>query len=313
MASSGASAPKEGNCVGDSAVADVVRVRRDRSFVFDPGWQAAKLRAALPLRQRAALNGHRSKLNPENWASAHALGAGYSELVDAVDWLFRFALITRQTGLDEEVRFLQTQLGVVGTSIEPDPANETSYVNVPRFYLAAAALRWAGGQKLPAPLLDAAARARDEWRTRQGGIQAALDSVPLHGGWERLLAMQFVVDFLIHALRGDWSWIADVHRRAFTYLDAMEAPSASGLFIRFCVLLADCGRSESRAYGDSDAARQALNGCVRSWADATIKGEPWDASMTFLVLAVLAFERTVNGTEPSLPAVVRAVWQAVPA
>lgn len=282
-------------------------MRSERAFVFDPGRQAAKLRAALPLRQKAVLNGRRSKLNPENWASAHALGAGYSELVDAVDWLFRFALITRETRLDEEVGFLQAQLAVVGTSVQPDPANETSYVNVPRFYLAAAALRWAGGQQLPAPLLDAAAGARDEWRARQGGIQAALDSVPRHGGWERLLAMHFVVDFLIHALRGDWSWIADVHRRAFTYLDAMEAPSASGLLIRFCVLLSDFARCESPADGDSDAARQALNGCVRSWADAIIKGEPWDASVTFLVLAVLAFERAVNGTEASLPAVVRAV------
>lgn len=280
---------------------------RERSFVFDPGRQTAKLRASLLLRQKAVLNGRRSKLSPENWTSAHELGAGYSELVDAVDWLFRFACILRETRLDEEVRFLQAQLDIVGTRIEPDPANETSYINVPRFYLAAAALQWAGGQALPAPLVDAAARARDEWCTRQGGVQAAIDSVPRHGGWERLLAMHFLADFLIHALRGDWSWIIDMHERAFTYLDAMDAPSAPGLLVRFCVLLAGCGQSAVPQNADSDAARQALNRCVRSWADAVIKGEPWDVSLTFLILAILAFERAVNGAEPSMPAVIRAV------
>lgn len=234
-------------------------------------------------------------------------GVGYSELVDAVDWLFRFACITRQTFLDEEVGFLRAQLDVIGTDVEPNPENETSYINVPRFYLAAAALHWASGESLPMPMVDAAAHTRDQWRTRQGGVQAAVDAVPRNGGWERLLAMHFVADFLINAVRGDWSWITGIHERAFTYLDAMEAPSVPGLLIRFCVLLADFGRSESRADGDSDAARQALNRCVRSWADATINGEPWDTSMTFLVLAVLAFERVVNGAEPSLPAVFRAV------
>ncbi len=276
-------------------------------FVFDPGRQTDKLRVSLPLREKAVRNGRRSKLNPDNWVSAHALGVGYSELVDAVDWLFRFACITRQTALDEEVGFLRAQLDVIGTNIEPEPENETSYVNVPRFYLAAAALHWASGDSLPAPLVDAAAHARDQWRTRQGGVQAAVDAVPRNGGWERLLAIHFVADFLIHAIRGDWSWITGMHERAFTYLDAMEAPSVPGLLIRFCVLLAHCCRNETAGDGRSDAARQALNRCVRSWADAIIKGEPWDASMTFLVLAVLAFERAVNGAEPSMPDVVRAL------
>ena len=276
-------------------------------FVFDAGRQTDKLRVSLPLREKAVRNGRRSKLNPDNWVSTDALGVGYSELVDAVDWLFRFACITRQTALDEEVGFLRAQLDVIGTNIEPEPENETSYVNVPRFYLAAAALHWASGESLPVPLVDAATHARDQWRTRQGGVQAAVDAVPRNGGWERLLAIHFVADFLIYAIRGDWSWITGMHERAFTYLDAMEAPSVPGLLIRFCGLLADCYRSDAAGEACPDAARQALNRCVRSWADAIIKGEPWDASMTFLVLAVLAFERAVNGAEPSMPDVVRAL------
>lgn len=276
------------------------------SFVYDPGKRAAALRQALPLRLRAATNGLRSHLDPEAWRGAHESGLGYSEMVFAADALLRYAYMARSADLRDAAAFLAGQLPICGEQNEAGPANETSFITVPAFHRAAAAVRWAHEGVLPLEPLRTAARIRDDGRTRRGGLQAVIDAVPHSGGWQRSLALSFSADFVTRAALGDWDWIDDVAQRGFLYLDALKAPSADGLLIVFCRCLVACVRSE-RAARDVGDARAALNRCAASWADSVIAGQPWDASAVLLFFCVYAFEQFVNDRVPSVQEVTGAL------
>ena len=276
------------------------------SFAYDPGKRAAALREALPLRLRAATNGLRSHLDPEAWRAAHASRLGYSEMVFAADALLRYAYMAHAADLREAAAFLASQVSLCGEQNEADPANETSFITVPAFHRAAAAVRWAHEGVLPLEPLKTAARIRDDGRTRRGGLQTVIDDVPHSGGWQRSLALSFSADFVTRAVLGDWDWIDDVAQRGFLYLDALKAPSADGLLILFCRRLGGCARGEHTTRDVNDA-RTALNRCVASWADSVIAGQPWDASVVLLFFCVYAFERVVNDRVPSVQEVTGAL------
>lgn len=278
----------------------------ESSFVYDPGKRAAALREALSLRLRVATNGLRSHLDPEAWRGAHESGLGYSEMVFAADALLRYAYMAHSADLREATAFLASQVSLCGEQNEAAPANETSFITVPAFHCAAAALRWAHESVLPLEPLKTAARIRDDGRTQRGGLQAVIDAVPHSAGWQRSLALSFSADFVTRAVLGDWDWIDDVARREFLYLETLKAPSADGQLILFCRRLRGCARDE-HATRDVNEARTALNRCVASWADSVIAGQPWDASIVLLFFCVYAFERVVNNRAPSVQEVTGAL------
>lgn len=278
----------------------------DPSFVFEPGKRAATLREALPLRLKAATNGLRSHLDFGSWRAAHESHLGYAEMVFAADGLFRFASIARPVDLIDAAAFLVGQLPLCGEQGEADPSNETSFITVPAFHRAAAAVRWAHEGSLPVEPLRTAARVRADGWARKGGLQSVIDSVPRDGGWQRTLALSFSADFVVHAVLGDWGWIDDVSGRAFDHLGTLKAPSADGRLIQFCTRLSASARP-SATPDDAEQARAALNRCAASWADAVIAGQPWDASIVLLYFCVHAFERVVNDREPQVLEVTRAL------
>lgn len=249
------------------------------AFTYSPGKHEYTLCRDLPLRLRAATNGLRSHLDPESWRAAHESGLGYVEMVFAADGLFRFAYIAPSSDAREAAAFLAAQLVLCGDHNQADPANETSFVTVPAFHRAAAAVRWAHEGSVSAAALETAARVREAGRARLGGLQAAIDSVPRDGGWQRGLAVGFSADFVTHAVLGDWAWVDDAAQRGFLYLDSIKAPSADGLLIQFFRKLSACV-GLIRTTGDVGQAREALNRCADSWASSVIAGQPWDAGLS---------------------------------
>lgn len=186
---------------------------------------------------------------------------------------------------------------------ELDPATqsyETAHILVPRFFIAAAVLRWADEGRVAIEPIDVAARVTTDWRSAQGGLQAAIDAVPRSGGWQRMLAIDFSLEFVCQALRGEWGWIVEVHRNGFSFVDKGKKFSAHGLLISFCVRLAEIGRSSEPTKDMVAGCREALNRCGRSWADSVIADEPWDAPLTLLYLCVYVFEVVVNNRHPTV-------------
>lgn len=275
-------------------------------FVYQSGKRVGVLREALPLRLRAATNGLRSHLDPASWHAAHDSHLGYTEMVFAADGLLRFAYVAQSSSLGQESAFLASQLSLCGEQRDADPLNETSFIAVPAFHRAGAAVRWAHEGAVPRDPLVTAARIREEGWGRHGGIQAVIDSVPRDGGWQRTLALSFSADLVTHAVLGDWGWIDDVAQRGFLYLDAVKTPSADGQLILFCRRLSDCMRNGKTTI-DVDEARVALNRCADSWVASVIAGQPWDASVVLLYFCVYAFEHFVREASPSVIEVNRAL------
>lgn len=275
------------------------------AFVFEAGKRADALSAVLPDRAAAVARRAPDYRDAEFWRSGHALGIGHIRVASAVEWLLRYAYTGRRQDVSDEARVLAAQVETVGDLAGARVSAETGYVVVPEFHLASAIVAWANTGVLPTePLVRALAIAR-EHRTMQGGLVEAIAVVPRSGGWERALAREFAPEFVAAVLLEDWVWMDEAHNSGFAYLDSLKKPSAPGLVVHFCTLLR---RAEAtRTDDDFSACRAALNRCAQSWADSLIADEPWDARLSWLFLCACAFDRTVAGVRPSLPAVNRAL------
>lgn len=277
----------------------------DAPFVFEAGKRADALSAVLPDRAAAVARRAPDYRDAEFWRSGHALGIGHIRVASAVEWLLRYAYTGRRGDVPEEARVLAVQVEAVGELAGARISAETGYVVVPEFHLASAIVAWANtGVLLPEPVARAQSVARDH-RAVQGGLAAAIAAVPRSGGWERALAREFAPEFVAAVLLEDWAWVDEAYGGGFAYLDSLKKPSAPGLIVHFCILLrrADATRTDDEVA----ACREALNRCAQSWADSLIADEPWDARLSWLFLCAYAFDRTVAGVRPSLPAVNRAL------
>jgi hypothetical protein len=233
------------------------------------------------------------------------LGIGHIRVASAVEWLLRYAYTNRQEDVSGEARVLGAQVEAVGDLAGARVSAETGYVVVPEFHLASAIVAWANTGVLPTePVARAQSVARDH-RAAQGGSAAAIATVPHSAGWERTLAREFAPEFVASVLLEDWAWMDEAHGCGFAYLDSLKKRSPSGLVAHFCILLRRA--VATRTNDDIAACRAALNRCAQSWADSLIADEPWDARLSWLFLCSYAFDRTVAGARPSLPAVNRAL------
>ena len=198
------------------------------------------------------------------------------------------------------MKFLHFQLTAVGDFDLAAHTYETAHIILPRFFVASAVLRWADVGRVEIAPINVAALVFSDWRSAHGGLQAVVNSVPRSGGWQRLLAIDFSMDFVCQALRGEWDWITEVHRIGFSFIKRGMALSAHGLLISFCVCLAEIGRSPQHTKEMVAGCREALNRCGRSWVDSVIADEPWDAPLSLLFLCVYAYEVVVNNRYPSV-------------
>lgn len=269
-------------------------------FVFDAGKRADALSAVLPDRASAVARRAPDYRDVEFWRSGHALGIGYIRVASAVEWLLRYAYTGWRQDVSDEARLLAVQVETVADLSRARISAETGYIVVPEFHLASAIVAWANTGVLPTePVARAQSVARDH-RATQGGLAAAIAAVPRSAGWERTLAREFAPEFVASVLLEDWAWVDEAHDCGFAYLDSLKKPSPPGLVVQFCIHLrrAAATRSDSGV----TACREALNRCAQSWAESLIADEPWDARLSWLFLCAYAFDRTVAGVQPSLPA-----------
>lgn len=277
----------------------------DNAFVLNPGRLAGKFPNALSERRRAVARQTEDFLDRDYWASAQMKGMGYVRLITAVDWLLTFALVERPADLDSEAALLAEQHAMIGdVDWTTEPAG-TAHITVANFHTAAAVIPWALGESLDRDALSEAVRIGEEWRAQEGGLQAVLDGIGQGGGWQRTRTLTFARDFVCHAVLGDWAWADEVYRTGFAFLDGLAQPSASALLIRFCAFLARAMQTPLDAARED--AREALQQCAYSWATAIVRGEPWDAPLTLLYLAVAAYECWIGKRSVEVLSVARAL------
>lgn len=277
----------------------------DGPFVLELRRLSATFPAALSQRRRAVARQTEDFLDRDYWASAHAKGLGYVRLIAAVDWLLTYALVEQPADLAGEAKLLAEQRTVIGdVDWTTEPAG-TAHITVANFYAAAAVVPWARGEAVNQEALNEAVRIGEEWRVQQGGLRSVLDGIGQEGGWQRTRALTFARDFVCHALLGDWAWLDEVYRVGFGYLDGAAQPSASGLLVRFSASLARAMQMPPNA--TSGDVREALQQCAYSWATAIVRGEPWDAPLTLLYLAVAAYERWMGKRNVEVLGVARAL------